>query len=323
MRFHQVVLVLVLFAHGALALKGEPSFRRGSSIRGLQVMKGETTEGMPKAPKDKGSLAVVSPEDDEGTTEADGLPGGPKGDKANTGPPPPKDDKEKKDKKEKSKKCKKPKAGKRRRTQTDKADKGGEKTVPKPGSKTTDKASPAMEPVMQPDTSPESTPEEQTSDVDPAFDDEERFCLQSVLSEEQCAAARNGELPTDDKTTKGILTMELSYTSDSEEALQMVTEIMKTETPSKFIGCSQTFRNLQQEGGGDELAETEEEVEEEYLYVSGLQFGDFIVTDDGKFQRIQPTERTFTQLFITYGVVDSHSFFVLNSMRKRCGGCQL
>jgi len=295
MRFHQAIFVILSFAaHGALSLKGEPSLRRGlADIRSLQVMKGETTEVAPKgpganqtteggmaqnepAPKDKGVMPPGAPAGDELTVQADGLPA-PKGDKAKKDDKTKKEDKDKKDKKEK--KCKKPKGRKRRRTQVDKApktDPSGVEKVPKvPKSEGT---SPAMEPVMEPDTMPV-----ESDGVEPDAAEEERFCLQSVLSEEQCAAIQSGELPSDDKSTRVILSIDLSHNSESEEASDLVSQVLTSDTPSKFIGCSSIFRKLQVGDEESEILEAKEQAEE-YLFVSGLSFGEFVVTSDGTYE---------------------------------------
>lgn len=293
MHLHHTILVILLFAaRYAHALKGETSLRSGSTqIRSLQVMKGEATEGMmaskgpgmdptakgemaqnDPAPKDKGAMPGA-PAGDELTVQADGLPG-PKGDKAK------KEDKDKKkDKKDKKeKKCKKPKGHKRRRTQVVKAPKTDKAGVEKgPKVPKTAATSPAMEPVMQPDTMPV-----ESSGVEPDLA-EERFCLQSILSEEQCAAIRGGELPIDDKTTSGILSIELSHSSESKESHDLLSQVLRSETPSKFIGCLSTVRKMQVEDGGDGISEVDEQAEE-YPYVSGLSFADFIVSLDGTYQ---------------------------------------
>lgn len=168
--------VLLFLASSALALKGETSsVLQGGSIRSLQVPKGEKGAEGPMAPKGEGI-----------------MPGTPKGEgagameDASNNPPPPKGDKKK------DKKCKKvEKAGdKRRRAQKDKGPKDHEKKkTPKEGAG----ASPAMAPAVEPDAE--------------GF----QYCLQSDRTAEQCAAVRDGQLPVEDKTTKGVLAMELSY----------------------------------------------------------------------------------------------------------------
>ena len=251
-------------------------------------MRGEpTTDGMvaPKVPpgevSDPAGDEMMAPKEAKGPSgeatlgstssgpvvKADGLPG-PKEEKGKEKEK--KADDKKKDKK-KDKKCKKPKGFKRRRIQVDMAPKsGGPGTEKEAMTPKMDKGSPVMEPAFSPDESEAQEP------------DEERFCLQTDLSEEHCAALRNGEHDNghDDKTTTGTLVMELSYDNDSKDAADMATRVLKAETPSKFAGCSSALRKLQA-GGGDEpvVSENEEGVD---LYVSGLKFGEFIVSSGGE-----------------------------------------
>lgn len=280
MRFlHVNLLLLGVIVQEAFAVKGEPSLR-GESNRNLQTMKSEpATEGMmapkvqtgevsvpagsevmaPKEPKAPPGEATFGSTSNESAVKADGMQG-PKEHKEK--------EKEKKDTdKKKDKKCKKPKGFKRRRAQVDKAPKidepgtAKEVMVPK-----MDKGSPAMEPAFSPSASDAEEP------------DEEPFCLQAALSEEQCAALRNGEPANEDKTANGILVMELSYDTDSKDTAIMATDVLRAETPSKFAGCSSTFRKLQA-GGGEEMSANDEGID---LYVSGLTFGEFIVSSGGE-----------------------------------------
>ena len=264
--------------------------------------------GMGTVPKDK-------------TTEKGAVAPGGSTFKAD-GAPMPKESKDKAPKENKD--CKKPKTpvSSRRRVQVGPTDKvpptgtsGGTTTTtwtganagPAPGT-TVDKsiekapkvgtgASPAMEPAIQPgSTTPETQqftpmePEETTTGGvgAPLQEGEQRFCLQSVVSQEQCAAVQGGELPADSQKASGTLTMELSSynTADPEAALNMAAQILNAETPSKFIGCSQTFRKLQEGSEIEESTEEGEEVEpesDEPTYVTGLKIGEFKSTGDGQY----------------------------------------
>jgi len=280
MRFQAAfALVLSLAAHGALALKGESGLRLGS-IRKLQVMKEPGTLQVVK----KDDKAPPAPKEDGGV-QADGLPKTPKDDKVAKVP---KDDKKVKDKKDKKdKKCKKPKKD-TRRTQVMKDPK-----VPPGGTlvgvPTKDKLEPAQSPVMAPAMEPDAAPA--GGDVlpdDTGFGDaipvmEEPYCLHGDVTEEQCSFARNGEFPSDDKHASGILTMEISYGAipKQEDSLDKVNRVLTTKTPPKFIGCPDERRKLQTED--EAYTETEERSEEESVSLSGLGFGDLIVTSDGTY----------------------------------------
>ena len=255
------VFILVSMAASALALKGETSTstaKAPGSIRRLQP-------GPPKDKEGPGSKQPPPPKEDAA----------PKEDKKA------KDKEAKEDKKAKdNKKCKKAKKDvkKRRVLAEDKA--GGapdpkEKMPKAPKNPSTgDEADPAgteppaMAPVMQPD----------AADVVEG-DADSPYCLQSTLSAEQCEAIRSGELPVSAKTAKGLVTLELSYDTDQEDALDTVEDILRTKTPTKFVGCPETFRFLEEEEGGDEVMDTEEDP-----YVSGLEFGEFTISGEGTYQ---------------------------------------
>ena len=298
---------------------------RGTSVQGNGSLGAEQGSTVPQVggtvPKDKTTT-------DKGTVPA---PGGGSTFKADGGAPMPKEDKDKKAKENKD--CKQPKnlVSSRRRTQLAPTDKvppsgmagtttgTGVNAGPAPGGtvdKTTEQApkvgtdgtGPAMEPAIQPDS---TTPaeEQQFTPMEPEASSggEQRFCLQAVVTEELCAAVQVGELPSDSKKASGMLSMELSHdTADPQAAVDIASQILNAETPSKFIGCSRPFRILQE---GGETAESTTDVGEdvepeagEATYVSGLQFGEFKSTGDGQYY----TGR-FTVLLIAAFIVPCYS----------------
>jgi len=265
---HLSVFILVSLAASALALKGETSTstaKAPGSIRRLQP-------GPPKDKEGPGSKQPPPPKEDAA----------PKGDKEM------KDKKAKEDKKAKdNKKCKKAKKDvKKFRVLVDKA--GGapdpkEKMPKAPKDPSTgDEADPAgteppaMAPVIQPDAADVVEPD--AAGVVEG-DADSPYCLQSTLSAAQCEAIRKGELPVSANTARGLLTLELSYDTDQKDALDTVEDILRTKTPTTFVGCPETFRFLEEEEGGDEVMDTEEDP-----YVTGLGFGEFTISGEGTYQ---------------------------------------
>jgi len=75
----------------------------------------------------------------------------------------------------------------------------------------------------------------------PRWDDDIPYCLHGERTDEECAAARRGDVPTtSDKSIQGILRLEVLQHDSSRTDEQMVDalgEILRTQTSAKYVGC--------------------------------------------------------------------------------------
>lgn len=211
------------------------------------------TDKKASPPKDSGA-GVVSKDKADKTNKAD------KNKK--------KDKKDKKDKK-KEKKCKKAKKEpkRQRRLQAD------------------------MAPVQPPDMAPDSLPGAGPMTLPGAPDaavEEMPYCLHGEATARVCEDLKQGKPPKKgNKKVDGDLSLEITHDSDksSEEVVEKVGNILRSETPIKFLGCTGRRRlflggNKEDETSEEKEAEVEGEEEEESLSVVGLDFG--TLTSQGK-----------------------------------------
>lgn len=109
---------------------------------------------------------------------------------------------------------------------------------------------------------------------------EEEYCLQGDATEGECQAAMAGRLPKGHQRIKADVNINISYntTSSSNELLNQVGQILKSETAAEFIGCDDKNRLLTQEATGADNKTASEEVR-----VTGVDFKNLKTSSQGKY----------------------------------------
>lgn len=104
------------------------------------------------------------------------------------------------------------------------------------------------------------------------------YCLHGELSAQECAAIKNGDLPKDDAAVKGTLEMDIAFEDDPNQVQRTLGEILRTETPAKFVGCEKRRIRLLLENTDNE----EEASTETYLSVTGVDFDQVEISKQGE-----------------------------------------
>lgn len=197
-----------------------------------------------------------------------GEDGADKGDEKLPKGPPPEEGAATKEKEKKSKESKSKKS--------DKADKKCKKA----------KSSKAEKSAME--SGAETSEDEPDSEDDPDIDDVEEahepYCLQPTLTEEECKALQNGELPEDHPNVEGEINMEIANDGDTttEQVERSLGSILRSETLSKFVGCEKRRRRHLAEDG-NEVDTDEMDSDETFLSVTGVDFPKLKVSKKRKF----------------------------------------
>jgi hypothetical protein len=165
------------------------------------------------------------------------------------------------------------------------------------------KAPKAKKPTAAEDNAPKASPIDSTEQTG-----DEQYCLHGMRTEEECRAAREGVLPADDKSVRGDVKLEIfSYDDDDksdEEVTEKIQEILKQKISPKFIGCD--MRRLLQEDETPTDAEPAEEVAEDEVSVTGVDFGPVTKAAKGAFVQRRGNG------------TDLHSFTVILTFYDRC-----
>jgi len=236
MRIHHLLLLSLL--SGAAALKGETALRARTFGRGLQE-NGESDEtGLPTKDGENGGGGPPMKGAEKGGTEETKLPE--KG--AKTGK-----DAKAKDPKKEGKDAKSKKEGKDAKSKKAKKCKKAKKSKAKPS-----------ELVME-----------------TSGGEEIKYCLHSQRSPEECAALREGKVPKGNPKVEGDVNMEIVYNDSTspDRVLREVEDILRKETPPKYVGCVGS-RRLNEEtdetdAGGEDLS------------VTGVDFMRLMISEEG------------------------------------------
>lgn len=108
---------------------------------------------------------------------------------------------------------------------------------------------------------------------------EVEYCLQGEPTEAECQAAMTGQLPEGHQRIQGELEIDISYnpSSSTNDLLNQVGEIFKTETAAEFIGCDDKTRRLLDGAIGSDNSTSSEEVR-----VTGVDFKNLKTIGQGK-----------------------------------------
>ena len=151
-----------------------------------------------------------------------------------------------------------------KKTKSSKAPKSSEKSKSSKADKKCKKAK-GWNPVKS---TPETTDLAQDGSQVTEVEEEMPYCLQAAMSAEECAALNKGDLPKDDHNVEGKINMEIEFDRDTSpnQVKRTLGDILRTETPSKFVGCEKRrLRSLASDG-------KETDSNESYLSVTGVDF---------------------------------------------------